>query len=102
MAWHGAAKPSTGRRVSGARHLGSVRHLRRLAAGHRAGHQTLCARDYFQAIATIATATVGAMLGSRAGMPAWWMVGDALACWILCGVMLWLQTRVTPLEPGTR
>jgi hypothetical protein len=56
----------------------------------------------FQAIATMVTATIGAMLGSRAGMPAWWMIGDALACWIFCGAMLWLQTKITPRELGTR
>jgi hypothetical protein len=51
----------------------------------------------YQAIGTIVTATIGAFLGSRAGMPAWWMVGDVLACGVLCGAMLWFQRRIPPL-----
>src|SRR5688572_5850450 len=39
----------------------------------------------YQALATIVTATIGAILGVRAGMPAWWMLGDVLGCWVFCG-----------------
>ncbi len=48
----------------------------------------------FLAITTILTATLGALFGARAGMPLWWMIGDALACWLFCGAMLWLQTKI--------
>jgi hypothetical protein len=48
----------------------------------------------YQAAATIVTATIGAILGARAGMPAWWMAGDALSCCVLCGGMLVLQKRI--------
>jgi hypothetical protein len=51
----------------------------------------------FQAIGTIVTATIGAIFGARAGMPLWWMLGDALACWVFCAGMLWCQRRIPPL-----
>lgn len=50
----------------------------------------------WQAIAIIITATIGAIFGARAGMPAWWMIGDVLACWFFCGAMLWCQRRIPP------
>jgi len=48
----------------------------------------------YQAIAIIVTATLGAILGARAGMPAWWMLGDVFGCWVFCGGMLVLQRRI--------
>jgi hypothetical protein len=29
-------------------------------------------------------------------MPLWWMLGDALACWVFCAGMLWCQRRIPP------
>jgi hypothetical protein len=52
----------------------------------------------FQAIAMMVISAVGACLGLRAGMPAWWMIGDASTCWICCGAMLWLQKRMDSSE----
>ena len=48
----------------------------------------------FQAIAMMALTAAGALLGLRAGMPMWWMIGDATICWIGCGAMLWLQKKI--------
>lgn len=41
-------------------------------------------------------AVVGAALGLRAGMPAWWMAGDAACCMLSYAAMLWLQRRIAP------
>jgi len=48
-----------------------------------------------QAVLMMAFSTVGALLGLTAGMPAWWMMGDAASCWLGCGSMLWLQKRIS-------
>ncbi|MBI2927655.1 MAG: hypothetical protein HYY24_18320 [Verrucomicrobia bacterium] len=55
----------------------------------------------YQAIATIALSAVGAGFGLRAGMPAWWMLGDVASCWICCGAMLALQKRIPPARDDT-
>ena len=47
-----------------------------------------------QAILIIVFSAVGAALGRRAGMPAWWMIADVTSCWLFCGAMLWLQKRI--------
>ncbi len=49
----------------------------------------------YQAIVTICLASAGAIFGFRAGMPAWWMTGDAAGCGIFCGGMLWLQRCIS-------
>jgi hypothetical protein len=52
----------------------------------------------YQAIAMMLLSGAGAILGLRAGMPAWWMVGDGMGCWVFCGAMLWLQKRIADLK----
>ena len=47
-----------------------------------------------QAILIIVLSAIGAVLGWRAGMPAWWMAADVGSCWFACGAMLWLQRRI--------
>ncbi len=54
-----------------------------------------------QAVLMMALSIVGALLGLMAGMPTWWMMGDAASCWLCCGVMLWLQKRIA-LAPATK
>jgi hypothetical protein len=49
----------------------------------------------FQAWMIMALSAAGLFLGLRAGMPAWWMVGDVAFCWLCCGAMLWLQRNRT-------
>ena len=51
----------------------------------------------YQAIAMMSLSAVGAILGLRAGMPAWWMIGDVMGCWMFCGAMLWLQKKIADL-----
>ena len=51
-----------------------------------------------QAVAIIVFSGVGSILASRAGMPWWWIVGDVVSCWSFCGAMLWLQTKIPPVE----
>jgi hypothetical protein len=53
----------------------------------------------FQAVMVMGLSALGAFLGFRAGMPAWWMIGDVASCWVCCGAMLWLQKRIS-LAPG--
>lgn len=55
----------------------------------------------FQAFAMMALTAIGATLGLRGGMPAWWMIGDATSVWLFCIAMLLLQTRIAsaPLAP---
>ena len=53
----------------------------------------------YQAGAMIILSAIGALLGLRSGMPAWWMLGDAGSCWFYCGAMLLLQRRI-PTAPG--
>lgn len=48
----------------------------------------------FQAVAILIMSAIGAILGWRAGMPSWWILGDVVSCWIYCGAMLWVQTRI--------
>lgn len=52
----------------------------------------------YQAAVTLVAATVGAVFGWRAGMPAWWMIGDLVSCWLFCGAMLVVQQRIARLE----
>src|SRR5258705_7590942 len=52
----------------------------------------------FQAIAIIVLSGLGAIFAWRAGMPAWWIIADVVSCWSYCGGMLWLQTRIPPVE----
>src|SRR5919197_6688309 len=40
----------------------------------------------YSAVATLVLSTVNTAFCLRAGMPAWWMWGDALACWRLASV----------------
>ena len=54
-----------------------------------------------QAVAIIALSTVGACFGLRAGMPAWWMLGDVASCWICGGAMLALQKRISAAQDHT-
>ena len=49
----------------------------------------------FQAWMIMALSAVGLVLGFRAGMPAWWMIGDLVSCWLCCVAMLWLQKRIS-------
>ena len=55
----------------------------------------------YQAVALIALSTVGACFGLWAGMPAWWMLGDAVSCWACCGAMLVLQKRIAVAKDHT-
>ena len=48
----------------------------------------------FQAIAIMALSGAGAVLGLKGGMPAWWMIGDVVSVWVLCGAMLVLQRKI--------
>ena len=52
-----------------------------------------------QAIIVIGLSGVGAVLGLRAGMPLWWMVGDITSCWLCCGAILWLQAKIRATSP---
>jgi hypothetical protein len=47
-----------------------------------------------QAVAILLISTLGAIFAWRAGMPSWWILADVLSCWLCCGAMLWLQTRI--------
>jgi hypothetical protein len=51
-----------------------------------------------QAIIVIGLSGVGAVLGFRAGMPLWWMIGDIGSCWLCCGAILWLQKRIPAVK----
>lgn len=48
----------------------------------------------FQATAMMLLTIVGAMFGLRAGMPAWWMLSDAVSVWVCCGTMLVAQRKM--------
>ena len=48
----------------------------------------------YSAATIIVISGIGAFLGLRAGMPAWWMIADVAACWVLCGAMLLLVPRL--------
>jgi hypothetical protein len=53
----------------------------------------------YQAIMLILFSGAGAILGWRAGMPAWWIISDVASCWICGGAMLWLQKRLALSRP---
>ena len=48
----------------------------------------------YSAATIIVVSGIGAVFGLRAGMPAWWMVADVAACWLLCGGMLIFVQRL--------
>lgn len=48
----------------------------------------------YQAAAIMLLAASGLVMGSRAGMPFWFVGGDAVACWAYCIPMLWLVGRL--------
>ena len=52
----------------------------------------------FQAVVMMLLTTIGAVLGLRAGMPAWWMICDAASVWLFCGVTLVAERRVGHLD----
>jgi hypothetical protein len=54
----------------------------------------------FQAVAILVMSALGAIFGWRAGMPAWWVLGDVISCWLFCGAMLWLQIKIPPAHKG--
>jgi hypothetical protein len=59
----------------------------------------------YQAVAIMALSASGVVVGGWAGMPLWFVGGDAAACWAYCIVMLVLVGRVDrghaepPLHP---
>jgi hypothetical protein len=48
----------------------------------------------YQAAAIMALSASGVVVGGWAGVPAWFVVGDAVACWAYCIAMLLLAGRV--------
>lgn len=48
----------------------------------------------YQAAAIMLLSASGVVVGSWAGMPLWFVGGDAIACWTYCGGMLLLVRRV--------
>jgi hypothetical protein len=57
----------------------------------------------YQAAAIMLLSASGAVVGSWAGIPVWFVGGDAVACWAYCVAMLLLVRRVEPsnAEPPT-
>jgi hypothetical protein len=51
-----------------------------------------------QAASTIVFSGIGSIFAWRAGMPWWWVAMDVSSCWAFCGAMLWLQTKISPVE----
>jgi hypothetical protein len=49
----------------------------------------------FQAIAVAGLSIVGAWVGFRGGMPAWWMIGDVMSCCSFGAAVLWLQRKIS-------
>ena len=49
----------------------------------------------FQAIAIMALSACGVFLSRRAGMPLWWVIGDAVGCWAYCLPMVILVRRIS-------
>lgn len=49
---------------------------------------------YYQAAAVMLLSASGVVVGSWAGMPFWFVGGDAFACWAYCVPMLLLVRRV--------
>jgi hypothetical protein len=56
----------------------------------------------YQAAAIMPLSAGGAVVGSRAGMPLWFVGGDAVACWAYCVPMILLARRPgrDRAEPG--
>ena len=48
----------------------------------------------YQAVAIMLLSASGVVVGSWAGMPLWFVVGDAVACWAYCVPTLLLARRV--------
>jgi hypothetical protein len=48
----------------------------------------------YQAVAVILLSASGVVVGSWAGMPLWFVGGDAVACWAYCVAMLLLVRQV--------
>jgi hypothetical protein len=48
----------------------------------------------YQAVAIMALSASGAVVGTWAGLPLWFVGGDALACWAYCLPMLVLLHRI--------
>jgi hypothetical protein len=48
----------------------------------------------YQAVAIMVLSASGVVVGSWAGVPLWFVVGDAVACWAYCLPMLVLARRV--------
>jgi hypothetical protein len=48
----------------------------------------------YQAVAIMALSACGVVVGRWAGVPLWFVLGDAVACWAYCVAMLVLTTRV--------
>ena len=49
-----------------------------------------------QAVAILVMSGISAIFGWRSGMPLWWIFADVISCWLCCGAMLWLQTKIAP------
>ena len=54
----------------------------------------------YQAAAIMLLSASGAVVGSRAGLPLWFVGGDAAACWAYCVPTLVLVRRVGPAAPA--
>ena len=57
----------------------------------------------YQAVAIMALSACGVVVGGWAGVPRWFVGGDAVACWAYCVPMLVLAGRLEHgrTEPGT-
>jgi hypothetical protein len=53
----------------------------------------------YQAVAIMALSASGVVVGRWAGMPLWFVLGDAVACWAYCVAMLVLARRVETTRP---
>jgi hypothetical protein len=51
----------------------------------------------YQAVAIMALSACGVVVGRWAGVPLWFVVGDAVACWVYCIAMLILARGPTPV-----
>ena len=56
----------------------------------------------YQAVAIMVLSACGVVVGGWAGMPLWFVGGDAVACWAYCIPLLMLAGRVQRggAEPG--
>ena len=52
----------------------------------------------YQAVAIMAASAIGIYAGMRAGLPAMFVVVDAIGCWIFLGPILILALRLAPHE----